>query len=110
MRRHIVWPLGDVLKKWVAVRNQARKKAFKVVEDILVGILRDEQRGTGMMNVQVAQPVVSVWETVSNRSADFIQSTAAGVQLDGFVYHLGHGSCSVQTFCTHHVAIIVFVP
>ena len=53
---HVVGAFGDVAKQGVAVGNNARNQALKIPMNLRVGVFRDNQRGAGMVDEQVAHP------------------------------------------------------
>ena len=50
MRGHIVWSLGRVDVQVVSIWHQTIEKVIQVPLHIRIGILIDEQRGTGVMD------------------------------------------------------------
>ena len=55
MGRHVIRPFRRVLEQGITIRHQPRHVTFQVRTNIGVGILAQHQRGTGVMQKQVAQ-------------------------------------------------------
>src|SRR5262245_20674498 len=52
VRRHIVLTFLDVLKERLAIRHKPRKEAFEVAPHFRVGVLLNEQRSRGVLEVE----------------------------------------------------------
>lgn len=80
MRRHIIWAFLIVNEPAIAIAHQIEHKCFDISAHVDIGVLRNNQRCTGMLNKYIAEPQtdLGIADITGYLVSNFVSSSTRG--------------------------------
>src|SRR5690625_2235449 len=92
MSGHIVRPFRHMLEHRVSIRHQARHEALHVAQHRRIGVLADHERGTGVVDEDMAQP--SLYACGAHHASDLLGDVVNAALSSNFRESTLFHSCS----------------